>query len=166
MSKKKNLCLHLCLFIIGGVGYVLIELLWRRRSHASMFFVGGLCFELMGAIHTRLVRWTLPLRCGLCALAVSAVELVSGCILNRWLRLGVWDYSKMRFHLLGQVRGKLCGSLGLTRIIALGRGFDFLQERKIKQVPMGPGPVRTWNIFYLFLFLKIMFHHSLKFLLP
>ena len=103
MSKKKNLCLHLCLFIIGGVGYVLIELLWRRRSHASMFFVGGLCFELMGAIHTRLVRWTLPLRCGLCALAVSAVELVSGCILNRWLRLGVWDYSKMRFHLLGQV---------------------------------------------------------------
>lgn len=103
MSKTKNLWVHLCLFIIGGIGYVLIELMWRRRSHASMFVVGGLCFELMGAIHTRLVRWTLPLRCGLCALAVSAVELVSGCILNRWLRLGVWDYSKMRFHLLGQV---------------------------------------------------------------
>ena len=103
MSKKRNPWLHLCLFIIGGVGYVLIELMWRRRSHVSMFFVGGLCFELMGAIHTRLQKWALPLRCGLCALTVSAVELVSGCILNRWLGLGVWDYSKMRFHLLGQV---------------------------------------------------------------
>ncbi len=103
MSKKQNVWLHLCLFIVGGVGYVLIELLWRRRSHVSMFFVGGLCFELMGMIHTRLRRWSLPARCGLCALAVSAVELVSGCILNRWLRLGVWDYSTMRFHLLGQV---------------------------------------------------------------
>ena len=103
MCKTKNLWLHLCLFIIGGVGYVLIELMWRRRSHVSMFFVGGLCFELMGVIHTHLRRWALPLRCGLCALAVSAVELVSGCVLNRWLRLGVWDYSKMRFHLLGQV---------------------------------------------------------------
>ena len=110
MSKKKKLWLHLCLFIIGGVGYVLIELMWRRRSHVSMFFVGGLCFELMGMIHTRLKHWVLPLRCGLCALAVSAVELVSGCILNRWLRLGVWDYSKMRFHLLGQV------SLGYSSI--------------------------------------------------
>lgn len=103
MFSKKNLWVHLCLFLIGGVGYVLIELLWRRRSHSSMFFVGGLCFELMGAIHTRLTRWAMPLRCGLCALAVSAVEFLSGCILNLWLKLGVWDYSKMRFHLLGQV---------------------------------------------------------------
>ncbi|MBQ7089279.1 MAG: hypothetical protein IJN04_06540 [Clostridia bacterium] len=81
----------------------MIELLWRRRSHVSMFFVGGLCFELMGTIHTRLMRWWMPLRCGVCAFAVSVVELVSGCILNRWLGLGVWDYSRMRFHLLGQV---------------------------------------------------------------
>ena len=117
MSKKRNLWLHLCLFIIGGVGYVLIELMWRRRSHASMFVVGGLCFELMGAIHTRLTRWTMPLRCGLCTLAVSVVEFLSGCILNRWLKLGVWDYSKMRFHLLGQV------SLGYSLLWGLISAF-------------------------------------------
>lgn len=117
MFKKHNLWLHLCLFIIGGMGYVLIELMWRRRSHASMFVVGGMCFELMGAIHTRLMRWTMPLRCGLCALAVSAVEFLSGCILNRWLKLGVWDYSKMRFHLLGQV------SLGYSLLWGLLSAF-------------------------------------------
>lgn len=132
MSKKQNILLHLCLFVIGGVGYVLIELMWRRRSHASMFFVGGLCFELMGAIHTRLTRWALPLRCGLCALTVSAVELVSGCILNRWLRLGVWDYSKMRCNILGQVcllysllwcllSAFVCPLYGLCRRLLLAR---------------------------------------------
>jgi len=102
MSKKQNLCLHLCLFVMGGLAYNLIELLWRGRTHPSMFLVGGLCFELMGAVHAR-CRRSLPTRCGLCALGVTAVELVSGCILNRWLKLGVWDYSNMRFNLLGQV---------------------------------------------------------------
>lgn len=102
MSKKRKWLLHVCLFIIGGLGYNLIELLWRGRTHPSMFVVGGLCFELMGAVHTR-SRRPLPARCGLCALGVTAVELVSGCILNRWLKLNVWDYSKMRCNILGQV---------------------------------------------------------------
>ena len=101
--SKRNTALHLCLFAIGGLTYTIIELLWRRRTHPSMFAVGGLCFQLMGGIHTRLRRRPLLLRCGLCSLAVTVVEFVSGCILNRWLGLGVWDYSKMRFHLLGQV---------------------------------------------------------------
>lgn len=102
MSKKQQWLLHICLFIIGGLGYNLIELLWRRRTHPSMFVVGGLCFEWMGAVHTH-SRRALPTRCGLCALGVTAVELVSGCILNRWLKLNVWDYSKMRCNILGQV---------------------------------------------------------------
>jgi len=102
MSKKQRLLLHLCLFVLGGLCYNLIELLWRGRTHPSMFAVGGLCFELMGAVHTR-SRRALPVRCGVCAVGVTAIELVSGCILNRWLRLDVWDYSNMRFNLLGQV---------------------------------------------------------------
>lgn len=103
MSKKKILWLHLCLFAVGGLGYVLIELLWRGRSHPSMFLVGGACFELIGGIDTRYRRWALPARCALCSVGITAVELVSGCILNRWLGLGVWDYSRMRYNILGQV---------------------------------------------------------------
>ena len=102
MSKKQRFLLHLCLFIFGGLLYNLIELLWRGRTHPSMFAVGGLCFELMGAVHTH-SRRTLPVRCGLCAAGVTAIELVSGCVLNRWLRLDVWDYSHMKYNLLGQV---------------------------------------------------------------
>ena len=103
MSNKRNTAIHLCLFAIGGLTYTVIELLWRRRTHPSMFGVGGLCFLLMGQVHTRFEQRSMVGRCGLCSLAVTAVEFVSGCILNRWLGLGVWDYSNRRFHLLGQV---------------------------------------------------------------
>ena len=38
------------LFYIGGMVYVLLELLWRRWSHGSMFLVGGCCFLLIGML--------------------------------------------------------------------------------------------------------------------
>lgn len=103
MQDKRNTALNLCLFAVGGLAYTAVELLWRRRTHPSMFVVGGLCFHLIGRIHARFHRRPLLWRCGLCSLAITAVELVSGCILNRWLKLGVWDYSKCRGNLLGQI---------------------------------------------------------------
>ncbi len=105
MTEKKwqGIRLYTELALLGGAGYTVVELLWRGRSHPSMFVVGGLCFTVIGRIHTRLAHRPAILRCGLCSAAISAVELVSGCILNRWLGLGVWDYSGMRFHILGQV---------------------------------------------------------------
>ena len=102
-DRRQGVSLHTGLVALGGAGYTLLELAWRGRTHWSMFLVGGICFELIGQIHARLAHRTLVLRCGLCAAAVSAVELVSGCVLNLWLRLGVWDYSKMKYNVKGQV---------------------------------------------------------------
>ena len=38
------------LFLLGGTGYVLMELLYRGRSHYSMFLAGGVCFLLLGKL--------------------------------------------------------------------------------------------------------------------
>ena len=103
MNRKQALCLHTGLTVMGGLGYNLVELLWRGRTHWSMFLVGGLCFEIIGGIHRRMQRSPWLLRGAACAAAVTAVEFISGCIFNLWLRLNVWDYSTMRFHLKGQV---------------------------------------------------------------
>ena len=44
---------QLTLFTVGGGAYVGLELLYRGRSHISMFGAGGLCFLLMGALRKK-----------------------------------------------------------------------------------------------------------------
>ena len=88
---------------IGGMLYVLIELVWRGWSHGSMFVVGGLCFLLLGVIHRRLGHTPLLMQAVLGAVVISAMELLSGLYLNVFLDLRVWDYSGLPYNLLGQV---------------------------------------------------------------
>ena len=50
------------LFYLGGMGYVGLELLWRRRSHSSMFVLGGICFLALGKLDEAARKRPLPLR--------------------------------------------------------------------------------------------------------
>ena len=95
MKKYKRLPL----FLLGGAGYVGLELLWRGRSHSSMFLAGGTCFLLLGKLgRTKLP----PVVQGLAGAGViTAVELLTGIAVNR--DFGVWDYRTMPFQLGGQI---------------------------------------------------------------
>lgn len=88
---------HLALFSIGGSAYVGLELLWRGRSHISMFGAGGLCFLLIGRL--RGLSW--PVRAGAGAGIITAVELGTGLIVNRDYH--VWDYRNVPGNFLGQI---------------------------------------------------------------
>ena len=94
----------LILFLIGGLAYILMELLWRGYTHWTMFFVGGLAFVLIGAIN-EVIPWNMPLwmQSIIGALIITSIEFVSGCIINLWLGWNVWDYSGMPFNILGQI---------------------------------------------------------------
>ena len=89
------------LFCLGGGGYVCLELLWRGRSHGSMFFLGGLCFTLIGRIEERCGRLAPAVRMLLGAVSITALELLTGLLVNRDHR--VWDYRSMPFHFRGQI---------------------------------------------------------------
>ena len=89
-------------FILGGGCYVLLELLWRGRSHASMFVVGGICCMLLLAL-SRADGIPFAARCLLGGAVITAVEFAAGCVLNLWLGLNVWDYSALPAHFMGQV---------------------------------------------------------------
>ena len=89
------------LFLAGGIGYVGLEFLWRGRSHASMFFAGGVCFLLLGQLNKVRPRLPLPLRCVVGAGIITCVELAAGLVANRDYR--VWDYRLMPFNYHGQV---------------------------------------------------------------
>ena len=46
----KKLACSLILFLFGGTGYALLELLWRGFTHWSMFVLGGVCYLLVGRV--------------------------------------------------------------------------------------------------------------------
>lgn len=94
---------NLVLFYLGGMLYIALELLWRGWSHGSMFVVGGLCFLLIGGIDAVFPDMPLLIQSVLGACLVTAMELISGLILNLWLGMGVWDYSYLPLNLMGQV---------------------------------------------------------------
>lgn len=95
---------EIILAIIGGLIYILIELIWRGHTHISMFILGGICFVAIGLIN-ELFSWELGLvwQSVIGAVIVTVLEFTTGLVVNIWLGLGVWDYSNMPFNLLGQI---------------------------------------------------------------
>jgi len=91
------------LFLIGGVGYGLIELLWRGHTHPSMVVAGGLCFTMIYGVNKWLKSHSVLLRSAVSAAAITAVEFSVGIVVNRLLNLSVWDYSAEKYNLLGQI---------------------------------------------------------------
>ncbi len=87
--------------VAGGAAYVGLELLWRGRSHGSMFLAGGSCFLLLGQLSKRGRSLSAPARATLGAGIVTAVELMTGLIFNRDHR--VWDYRDLPLQFMGQI---------------------------------------------------------------
>ena len=103
-QKIATVVKNLILFEIGGLIYSLIEIIYRGNTHWTMFIVGGLCFLLVGWIN-KFFSWDLALwkQMLIGGIIITAVEFVSGCIINLWLGWNVWDYSHVPLNILGQV---------------------------------------------------------------
>lgn len=104
MKVIRSVVENLVLLEIGGGLYLLIELLFRGYSHWTMFFVGGLCFLLVGWIN-EFIPWKVALwkQMLLGGFLITLVEFLSGCLLNLFLGLNIWDYSDLPLNLLGQI---------------------------------------------------------------
>ena len=110
-------------FALGGGFYVGLELLWRRRSHVSMFAAGGICFLLLGKIRQlSLPPMANPL---VGAAAITGVELGTGLLVNRDHH--VWDYRSVP----GNFKGQICLPFSLLWIpvSALGMRIHDLLEK-------------------------------------
>ena len=96
------------LFVIGGAIYYGIEVLHRGYSHWSMFLLGGLCFILVGSINEFIrnnSKIDLPLfpQMLIGMLIITALEFITGVIVNIQLGWDVWDYSNEPFNFMGQI---------------------------------------------------------------
>ncbi len=91
-------------FLTGGFAYGGIEIATRGFSHISMFLAGGLCFVFIGLLNDFLgEKISFIGLMFLSALIITAVEFITGIIVNVWLKLDVWDYSYLPYNLNGQI---------------------------------------------------------------
>ena len=93
----------LILFLIGGILYYLIEILYDGSSHFSMAIVGGLSFIIGGLLNEKLPRLSIKKQALIITFVILVLEYLSGYIVNIKLGLNVWDYSNMPFNLHGQI---------------------------------------------------------------
>ena len=108
---------------LGGTVYVFLELMWRGYSHWSMFLLGGICFIALGLIN-EVIPWEMPLTAQMfigCVI-ITALEFITGCIVNLWLGWDVWDYSDLPYNLLGQI--SVPSSVGWYFLSAVGIVLD------------------------------------------
>lgn len=100
----KRLIEYSFLWVLGGTLYYSVEILFRGFSHVSMFILGGICMMFF-AWQGRRECFSKPLWLQVirCTIFVTACEFITGLIVNKWLKLSVWDYSDQPFHLFGQI---------------------------------------------------------------
>ena len=89
------------LFALGGGAYVAMEMLYRGRSHYSMFLAGGASLLLIGQLNRVTPRLPFFFRAAVGAGIITMVELAAGLLVNR--RYEVWDYRSHAGNFLGQI---------------------------------------------------------------
>ncbi len=132
---RSSLLKNMLLFVVGGDIYTIIEIVFRGYSHWSMFLLGGICFLCLGYIN-RFLPWEtpLPLQMLIGMFIITALELLTGLIVNIGLGWHVWDYSGIPLNLFGQIC--LRSSVGWYFLSAAGiilddylRYFMFQEEK-------------------------------------
>ena len=114
------------LFAAGGMGYVLLEFLWRGWSHISMFAAGGVCFLLLGRLEETEPKLPAAVRPLAGAAIITMVELAAGLAVNR--DYAVWDYRDRPGNFCGQIC-PLFSVLWIGVAWAAGRMYGALSKK-------------------------------------
>lgn len=91
------------IFVIFGITYFLLEILYRGHSHWTMLILGGLGSVLIGLINEITPKMKMPFQMFLGTVIITVLEFIFGYVLNIKLGLGIWNYSNLPFNVLGQI---------------------------------------------------------------
>lgn len=105
----KKIIKYLALFLIGGVFYYSLEVIFRGYSFPAMAVCGGLCFIICGVLNEKERCMPLVLQQLISALVITVIEFTFGLILNVWLGLNMWDYRNMPGNIMGQICPEFTG---------------------------------------------------------
>ena len=115
-------------FFTGAFGYGLIELFVRGRTHITMGLLGGAAMLFIHALGNKRRNGMLIITAAVSsALFITALEYITGLILNIELGLGIWDYSNLSFNL----RGQICAEYTLKWVLV--SVFGMLADEMIRK---------------------------------
>ena len=95
--------MNMIIFAAGAIGYAFFEIAFRGYTHWTMMLTGGACVLTIYYINQELQSRSLFVRALLGMLVILVYEFFVGLVVNLWFGWEVWDYSDVRWNILGQV---------------------------------------------------------------
>lgn len=102
-TYKRRIIEYTIVFCVGSIMYCLIEVLFRRYTHWTMFLTGGAIFTALYFINLALRTRSFVLRGLIGCAVITAVEFFVGVVVNLIFHLDVWNYSSIPGNILGQI---------------------------------------------------------------
>ena len=104
MVKKifKNIVKYMCLFVVGGLVYMAMEIAWRQWTHWTSFMMGGIAIIFAGLLN-EIFTFELPItsQCTISGIFITLMEYTVGSIFNT--DYSAWSYVGIPFNIDGQV---------------------------------------------------------------
>ena len=91
------------IFVIFGISYFTLEILYRGHSHWTMILLGGVVSVFLGLINEITPNMRMWKQMIFGTVLLTIFEFILGYILNIKLGLGIWDYSNIPFNIMGQI---------------------------------------------------------------
>ncbi len=101
--RKDRALSYFIYFVLGGISYACLELLWRGRTHWTMVLLGGICTAVLYAINVYCRELSIFKRAVMGCAFITLAELLTGIAVNKILSWNVWDYSTVPFNFMGQI---------------------------------------------------------------
>jgi len=100
---KQKIIPYGSIFVISGLIYTMLELIWRGRTHWTMFLCAGLCGLVMANINNNLLEFDTDFlkQVVISALCCTTFEFLFGIMFNG--DFSIWDYRNTwgTIHILG-----------------------------------------------------------------
>ncbi len=94
---------YFMMFLMGGVIYGAVEVMFRGYTHWSMIITGGSALLAIYMIDDALPNLSIFIKAIAGAAVITTLEFTVGIVVNRIFMLGVWDYSDLKGNILGQI---------------------------------------------------------------
>ena len=103
IETENGILLELIVFVLGGIANGAMEILFRGYTHWTMVLTGGACILTFYLLSDWMMSMPLVAAALVGAAIITLYEFSVGYIVNVRLGWDVWDYSREKFNVMGQI---------------------------------------------------------------